>query len=103
MKDLEICEQHSTFWNDKSVDKWGKIVELLVDGTNWGFHEIVPRYWKLRTIPTPRNFIMCRKILKQRTIIVLTTQMSKAFCRFEMQSKRILNALVEILSFATNM
>jgi hypothetical protein len=65
----------------------GRIAKLTIDGTNQGFHETLPKYWKLQTIRTPRNFIACRKTLKERTKISLTTQMSKAFCHSKAQSK----------------
>jgi hypothetical protein len=47
------------------------------------------------------NFIAHKKMLKQRSKIILTTQMSKAFCHFEAQSKHILD--VTSLQLAPNM
>jgi hypothetical protein len=40
---------------------------------------------------TPNNFIAHTKMLKQKTIIILTTQMSNAFRHFEAQSKQIID------------
>jgi hypothetical protein len=51
----------------------------------------LPAFWKLQTIATPSNFVAHRKMLKQKKIIILTTQMSNAFRHFEAQSKQIID------------
>jgi hypothetical protein len=58
---------------------------------NRRFHETLFRYGKLGTIATPTNFIAHKRTMKQRTRIILTTQMAKAFYRFKTQSKQILD------------
>jgi hypothetical protein len=68
-----------------------RITKLTTSGINQGFHEALSRYKKLRTIATPSNFIVWRRILQQRTKIILTTQMSKAFCHFKTQFKQIID------------
>ncbi len=74
LKDLEICE-HNTFCICKFVNKWAKNHKTYSWWYKLGIS--LPRYQKLWTIPTPRNFIVHKRTLKQRIIIILTTWMSK--------------------------
>jgi hypothetical protein len=55
----------------------------------------------LGTITILTNFNARKRMLKQKTIIILTTHMSKAFHRSEAQSKCILD--VSILQLAPSM